>query len=189
MNFLVRGCLSALLLMPLCLVHAAPIEFSDARIIQPPPGAKVAAAYFSVHNNRAEPLIITGASSEAIPAISIHLSAVVDDVAKMIHQDSVTVEAETSLDFKHGSYHLMLMGLDSPLEPGSMLAFEIETSAGVIPIMIPIITPDEASSMQPHSMNHEAMDMDDSSNHKNKDRSAKDMQHSDMNTSKSMEKN
>jgi copper(I)-binding protein len=161
MNLIFKGCLAALLLTSLSLAHAGPPEFSSARIIQPPPGAMVAAAYFTVLNTSDQPLVITGASSEAVPNVSIHLSTIIDDVAKMIHQDSVTIEAGSSLEFKHGSYHLMLMGLKAPLTPGSMLAFEIDTSAGVVPIMIPIITPDEASSMK----------------------------HDDMDASKSMDKN
>lgn len=184
MNLIFKGCLAALLLTSLSLAHAEPPEISSARIIQPPPGAKVAAVYFTVRNNTDEPLEITGASSEAIENVSIHLSAVVDDIAKMIHQDSVTIEARSSLEFKHGSYHLMLMGLKAPLNPGSMLAFEIETSAGIIPIMIPIITPDEASSMKSHSMNHDSMNKE-SEEMEHGDS----MKHEDMDTSKSMDKN
>ena len=148
------------MLTGLSTVQAAPAEISSARIIQPPPGAKVAAAYFTISNNSDKPLVITGASSDAIPNVSIHLSAVVDDVAKMIPQDSVTIEAGNSLEFKHGSYHLMLMGLTAPLSPGTMLAFEIDTSAGVLPIMIPIITPDQASANESHAMKHDSMDHD-----------------------------
>jgi copper(I)-binding protein len=158
MKSIIKGCLASVLLISVSLANAEPPVISEARIIQPPPGAKVAAAYFTIRNNSDEPLEITGASSEAIANISIHLSAIADDVAKMTRQDSVTIEAGSSLEFKHGSYHLMLMGLTAPLAPGSMLAFEIDTSAGVIPIMIPIITPDEASSMKSHSINHENMD-------------------------------
>jgi hypothetical protein len=158
MKSIIKGCLATVLLTLVSLANAEPPVISEARIIQPPPGAKVAAAYFTIRNNSEKTLVITGASSEAIANISIHLSAIVDDVAKMIPQDSVTIEAESSLEFKHGSYHLMLMGLTAPLAPGSMLAFEIDTSAGVIPIMIPIITPDAASSMNSHTMKHDDMD-------------------------------
>lgn len=162
----IKGCLAAVLFTLVSLANAEPPVISEARIIQPPPGAKVAAAYFTIRNNSEEPLEITGASSEAIANISIHLSSIVDDIAKMIPQDSVTIEAGSSLEFKHGSYHLMLMGLNAALAPGSMLAFEIDTSTGAIPIMIPIITPDEAASMKSHSKSHD-----------------------DMNASKSMDKN
>ena len=127
-------------------------QISKARIIQPPPGAKVAAAYFTVNNPGDEALVINSASSDSIPKVSIHLSKVVDDVAKMLEQESVTVEAGESLEFKHGSYHLMLMGLKAPLEPGTSVSFELNTNQGVLSVQIPIITPDEASKSMNHSM-------------------------------------
>ncbi|MFT7212575.1 MAG: copper(I)-binding protein [Granulosicoccus sp.] len=189
MNSIIKGSLAAVLLTSLSLANAKPPEFSAALIIQPPPGAKVAAAYFTVRNNSSEPFEITGASSEAIEKVSIHLSTIVDDVAKMIHQDSVMIEAGSSLEFKHGSYHLMLIGLKAPLIPGSMLAFEIETSAGIVPIMIPIITPDEASSMKSHSMNHDSMKMEKDPTAGDHGHSDEDIKHEKKDASKSMDKN
>lgn len=41
----------------------------------------------------------------------------------------------------------MLMGLNAPLASGLKLALEIDTSTGVIPILIPITPRDEASLM------------------------------------------
>lgn len=187
MKLFFKGCLASLLLTSASIANAQPPEISSARIIQPPPGAKVAAAYFTILNTSSEPLLITGVSSEAIPQVSIHLSAVVNDVAKMIPQESVSIAAGESLEFKHGSYHIMLMGLSAPLSPGSMIAFEIETSAGVLPIMIPIMTADEASSMTSHSMNHDAMNGDTKEGSDTQPDGS--MVHENMDASKSMDKN
>ena len=186
-----KVCLAALLATTLA--HAQAPEISSARIVQPPPGAKVAAAYFTVENTSETPLVITGASSSAAKKVEIHLSEVINDVATMTRQESITIEAGSSLDFKHGSYHLMLMGLNAPLSPGTMLTFEIDTSAGVLPIMIPVITPDEASSMQSHSMNHDTMDHGsmekEPATMKHGDMNHSDMKHGDMDESKSTDKN
>ena len=177
MKLLFKLGLTTLLASAVSIAQAQPPEISDARIIQPPPGAKVAAAYFTVQNNSQEPLVIISASTESAANVSIHLSVVENDVAKMIPQDSITIDAGSSLEFKHGSYHLMLMGLKAPLTPGTMLAFEIETSAGVLPTMIPIITPDQASSAASHSMKHDSKHSDG------------DMKHGDMDNTKSTDKN
>lgn len=149
-------------------------EISNARIIQPPPGAKVAAAYFTIENTGDAPLVITGADSDDVPMVSLHLSVVVDDVAKMLEQESVTVDAGDTLEFKHGSYHLMLMGLTEPLVSGSNLSFELQTSAGTLPIQIPVLSPDEAANMPSGSMDHGKMKHD-TMNHD----STKKMDHSD----------
>lgn len=119
-------------------------QIKDARIIQPPPGAKVAAAYFTVNNSSDAALVILKVSSDSIKKVEIHLSSVVDDVARMAKQDNVTVPPGESLEFKHGSYHLMLMGMVKPLESGQTINFLLQTSEGPLPIKIPVLTPDEA---------------------------------------------
>lgn len=151
---------AATALLTLGTAHAELPVIKDARIIQPPPGSKVAAAYFTISNTADEPLIITGASSEVIPMVEVHLSFVENDVAKMEEQESVTVEAGDSLEFKHGSYHIMLMGLKESLSAGSDIPVVLETSAGSIDISVPVITPDAADSMKAHkTMKHEGMEM------------------------------
>lgn len=140
--------------------HAELPVIKDARIIQPPPGSKVAAAYFTITNTSDAPLNITGASSEVIPMVEVHLSFVENDVAKMEEQENVTVEAGETLEFKHGSYHIMMMGLTQPLTAGSNIPVVLESSAGPISISVPVITPDAADAMKAHqSMNHNNMNM------------------------------
>lgn len=169
MKTLSTALMSVIAIAALTITNAAAdsVEISKQRIVQPPPGAKVAAAYFTIENTTDQPLVITGASSDDVPMVSIHLSAVVDDVAKMIEQESVTIDAGTSLEFKHGSYHLMLMGLTNALEAGSNMSFEIETSEGTLAVQIPVITPDQASSMSSEEMDHGKM------NHDNMDHDSK----------------
>lgn len=164
----------ALYALTLSASFASSLEISNARIIQPPPGAKVAAAYFTIENTSEDSLVITGAKSDDVPMVSIHLSVVVDDVAKMIEQESITINAGDTLEFKHGSYHLMLMGLTEPLASGSNLSFEIQTSAGTFPIQIPVLSADEAANMQSGTMKHDSMKHD-SMNHDGK----KKMKHGD----------
>ena len=123
-------------------------QIADARVVQPPPGSNVAAAYFTIRNTASEPLQITGAKSDIAKKVEVHLSLVENDVAKMEKQNSVTVEAGDSLDFKHGSYHLMFMGLNEELTAGNSLNLTLNTSAGDIDISVPIISVDDAMSMQ-----------------------------------------
>ena len=82
--------------------------------------------------------------------VSLHLSSIEDDVAKMQEQDSVSIDAGTSLEFKHGSFHLMLMGLKENLTPGTTFDITLQTNTVELPIQFPVITPDEASSMMSH---------------------------------------
>lgn len=133
-------------------------QINDARVIQPPPGAKVAAAYFTITNPGSEPLEILDASSDIAARVEVHLSFVENDIAKMQKQDSVVIPAGESLEFKHGSYHVMFMGLSETLVSGNAFDLVLETSAGPLPVTVPVISPDASSSMQgmKHDMNKAA---------------------------------
>ena len=139
-------------------VHAEMPQVSEARIVQPPPGSPVAAGYMTIHNVTDEPLVITDASSDTISKVEVHLSVVENDVARMIRQTSVTIPAGETLQFKHGSYHVMLMGLTESLQPGDTVDITLETSAGPVPIIFPVLTLDAAGSMS--GMQHEGMQHD-----------------------------
>jgi len=139
--------------LALCSIGQAMAELpliTEARIVQPPPGAKVAAAYFNISNVNDDALVITRASSTLIPQVGIHLSKTENDIAKMLEQESVTIDAGETLEFKHGSFHLMLMGLEDNLNPGSMIDITLETNSGNVTVHIPVVTPDEASSLMSH---------------------------------------
>ena len=133
----------------ICTANTAQAELpqiSDARVVQPPPGANVAAAFFTISNPGTEPLFITDAQSNIAKQVEVHLSSVVDDIAKMEKQASVEVPAGESLDFKHGSYHIMFMGLNKDLKSGDNLDLVLNTSEGDIDISIPVISLEDAMS-------------------------------------------
>lgn len=144
-------------------VHAELPQISDARVVQPPPGAKVAAAYFTVSNPGDKPLAITDATSDIAKNVEVHLSLVENDVAKMQKQQSVTIPPGDSLEFRHGSYHVMFMGLNQNLLAGESFDLVLNTSAGDISVSVPIISLEEAMTRQPmkhdtQNMNHEMKD-------------------------------
>lgn len=140
-------------------------QISDARVVQPPPGAKVAAAYFTISNPSAEPLAIIDADSDIAKQVEVHLSFVENDVAKMEKQESVIVAAGESLEFKHGSYHVMFMGLNQNLVAGESLDLVLNTSAGDIQVSVPIISLEDA--MSSNKMQHDKHSMESDMEHNN----------------------
>ncbi|MFK8081790.1 MAG: copper chaperone PCu(A)C [Granulosicoccus sp.] len=143
---------TATLLFGLSLFTSAQAELpqiSDARVVQPPPGANVAAAYFTINNSGTEALEITSAQSDIAKKVEVHLSFIENDVAKMEKQESVIVGAGESVEFKHGSFHVMFMGLNEELLAGNSLDLVLNTSAGDISVSVPVISLDEAMSGQP----------------------------------------
>ena len=145
------------------LAHTMP-KIEDARVVQPPPGANVAAAYFTISNHGHEDLILTDAEGDVAEQVELHLSFVENDVAKMEQQASIVIPSGQSLEFKHGSYHVMFMGLKQDLVAGETIDIVLNTSAGDMDVTIPIISLDEATSSHgmkhgDHGMEHGAHDM------------------------------
>lgn len=114
------------------------LKISDARIPLPPPGAPVAAAYLTLVNTDDQALVIRGASSPVAAKVELHLSMVVDDVAKMVLQDELVIEPGAALVLEHGSYHLMFMGMHEALAVGDEVAVTMDTSAGPLDIVLPV---------------------------------------------------
>ena len=142
-------------------------QISDARVVQPPPGAKVAAAYFTISNPGDKPLAIMNAASDIAKSVEVHRSVVENDVAKMEKQESVTVPPGDSLEFKHGSYHVMFMGLNQDLVAGESFDLIVNTSAGDILVSVPIISLEDAMSRT--HMQHDTQNTNSDMNHKMKD--------------------
>ena len=99
-----------------------------------PPGAKVGAAYFNLHNPNNSAITLSKVSSPAINRVEMHLSTVVDDVAKMQKLDSVEIAPNETFSFTHGGHHIMLMDLEEPLFPGDLIPIVFHTDQGDITI-------------------------------------------------------
>lgn len=123
-------------------------QISDARLIQPPPGAKVAAIYFNITNTGENTLQVLDVRSNIASKTELHLSKVENDVAKMVKQEHIDVGAGETLAFRHGSYHVMLMGLTTALEAGSTVDIALDTSEGELLVSVPVISLDDAMSRE-----------------------------------------
>jgi len=106
-----------------------------------PPGSKVTAGYLTLVNETEKDIIITGAYSPTISQVEIHLSSVKNDVASMEKQDTVSIKAGDTLEFTHGSYHLMLMQLTEPLKENDSVDIILMTSIGEMLIEMPVRKP------------------------------------------------
>lgn len=141
-------------------VQAEMPQIGEARIDLPPPGAPVAAGYFILVNPDDAALVITGASSARADKVEIHLTTIVDEVARMAHQEQLVVDPGATLTLEHGSYHLMFTGLSTPFEAGEEIAVTLDTSAGPIDIVLPVgsgIAGKDHSTMKQNDTNHEEM--------------------------------
>ena len=88
---------------------ASSIDVDNATIRLMPPNVQMTAGYFTLKNNFNDEQILVGAKSDFFGKIEIHLSKKDGDTMKMLKQDSVSISANTILEFKPMGYHLMLM--------------------------------------------------------------------------------
>ncbi len=92
-----------------------------------------AAGYFTLHNNGAQPLVLTGAKSPDCGQLMLHRSVVKNSSASMVMVHSVTVPARGDATFRPGGYHLMCMSPSTAISPGKQVPVTLtfRTSAPV----------------------------------------------------------
>lgn len=116
-----------------------------------PPGVSIGGGFLTIHNSNAEDERLIGGSAAFAKDVQIHETKQEGDVMKMQHlPDGLLIPAGESVSLQPGSYHLMFMGLESPLVDGDRqtvtLIFE---NAGEMDVEFAI----EKSSGMDHDMN------------------------------------
>ena len=97
------------------LVIAHPMSFATAET------ARVGAGYFEVTNNGDATDTLIGVSAD-FPRVEVHKSFMDGDVARMMHmEDGVEIAPGETLSFAPGGFHIMFMGLQSPLMIGETI--------------------------------------------------------------------
>ncbi len=123
-------------------VTAAGVRVENAWIPQPPPGADVAAAYFTVRNTTREPAVLVDVSSPLASEVMLHESQVVGGQSRMRMLERLVIPAGGTVTLHPGAIHVMLDGLGKPLVVGQQVPLvlrfangqEIRVSARVRPL-------------------------------------------------------
>ena len=99
-------------------------------IPEAPPVSKVMAAFMVFQNRSDKDVNITEISSPDFDRVEMHLSVIIDGVAKMLPQKQLIVPAKGQLELKPGSYHLMLFNPEKALKSGDTATIDILMSDG-----------------------------------------------------------
>ena len=108
---------------------ACPVTIADAWVKAAETG--MTAAFGTLSNPSSEAVTITAASSPASSTMELH--EVVESGDSMVMQPvegGFAVPAGGSLTLEPGGYHLMLMGVTDPIEPGEDVAFTLTCATG-----------------------------------------------------------
>ncbi len=97
------------------------------------PGDLPAAGYFTLTNDGAKPLVLTGASSPACGMLMLHKSSDTGGMASMADVTAVTIAPGDKVAFKTGGFHLMCMDPKPGLKKGGTVKITL-TFAGAPPL-------------------------------------------------------
>ena len=123
--------LAALLLTWSTIISAeSTVEVDNAWVREAPPTAHMMAAYMTLQNSSEQDAILVDVDSPAFRHVMLHKSEVVDGIARMMHLDQITVPARGSVEFKPGSYHLMMPAPDTRLTEGDSIDFILTFADG-----------------------------------------------------------
>lgn len=98
---------------------------------RPAKAGRMSAAYFTLVNGTATADTLIGARSDAAINTEVHLSFMNDEgLMAMEEQEMVPVPAGTSLEFKQGGLHIMLIQPEKDLVEGDSVRITLEFVSG-----------------------------------------------------------
>ena len=98
--------------------------------------AKAGAVYMTLMNQGAAADRLIAVTTGAAMSAEIHEILMEDGVAKMRPVEVFGIPAGGSVELKPGGYHIMLMGLKTPLKKGDMIMLQLKFEhAGLVDVM------------------------------------------------------
>ena len=147
--------ISLFLLLLICasnLSAADKLEVKNPWVREAPPNASVMAAYFSLHNHAAKGKTLVNASSPEFKRVELHRTEEHDGMAKMIAVHNLKLDGKSSIDFKPGGLHIMLINPKKSLKAGDSISLTLHfTDESSLKINVPV---KKAGAKMKHDMHH-----------------------------------
>jgi hypothetical protein len=116
-----------LILIPFVSLGASKIEVKKSWVMEVPPVSSVTAVYMVIENNGDEDDRLIGVSTDAADNAEIHTTKVDErSVVSMKKSESLDIPSGTVVELKPGGSHIMLIGLEKPLEKGSQVELDLK---------------------------------------------------------------
>ena len=130
--------MAALWLAPALAATSAPtIKVESAWARSTPPGAKTAAAYFTIVNTGNEADRLIGASTPIAGMAGAHRTIDDNGVMKMRSAGAIDVKPGSPVKFGPGGLHLMMMDLKQPLNDGQTFPLTLDfEKAGKVEVTV-----------------------------------------------------
>ncbi len=125
---LVLACLGWPFATLACALHE--IQVHDAYVRSTPPDQQTTAAYMNIHNTNDKPYRLVAVVSDAARMVQLHEVKETDGVARMQQVDFIDLPAKKNTALQPGGYHIMLIDLMKPLNPGDTIDFTLVYNDG-----------------------------------------------------------
>ena len=150
--------LTATLLLVSSALHAQNVEVSNAWVRSTVQGQKGTGAFMNITAKDGAKLV--GVSSPVAGVAEVHEMKMEGDIMKMRALPVLDLPAGQTVQFKPGSYHLMLMDLKQPLSKGSSvpLTLRLQDAQGIetrLEVSVPVNTAPPAA-MAGNAADHSA---------------------------------
>jgi hypothetical protein len=119
--------ITLLILIPLVSLGASKIEVKKPWVMEVPPVSSVTAVYMVIENNGDEDDRLIGVSTDAADGAEIHTTSVDErSVVSMKKSESLNIPSSGVVELKPGGSHIMLIGLEKPLEKGGHVELDLK---------------------------------------------------------------
>ncbi|WP_029523456.1 copper chaperone PCu(A)C [Persephonella sp. KM09-Lau-8] len=108
-----------------CVLAAPEIIVKDPWVRAVPPTMKNTALFMVIENKGDAEDSLIDVKTEICNQSMIHKTENSNGVMKMVHVEKVVIPPKSTVVFKPGGFHVMLMGLKNPIKPGQMLKFTL----------------------------------------------------------------
>lgn len=108
----------------------SPLSVEDGWVRLMPPVAPNSAAYFTLNNQGKTAVDLIAVESDVAGVLELHTIVEEGELRRMQQLQKVTVPAQGSVQFKPGSYHVMLIGLKKPLQENQIVPFTLRFANG-----------------------------------------------------------
>lgn len=118
------------IILILTFVLGSPLWATDIKVESPyvrllPPSAPTTAAFMKLINSSPKEVKLINASSDCCNLVELHTHIMEDGMMKMRQVKSISIPAKANIELKPGSFHIMLIGLKSPLKEESIVKIKL----------------------------------------------------------------
>lgn len=106
---------------PLFAATADKLMVMNSWVRAAPPTAKVQAGFFNLMNHNKEAINLVAVEAQGFGYGELHLSSMRDGMMVMEKQEKITINGNSTLTFKPGSYHIMLLQPEKIVAPGELV--------------------------------------------------------------------